>query len=208
MAGFAYAPCFQESMEEYKGVFSAHAPYMLSPFSTWGERYRAWGDENSPIEMESYFRDDIGHRWLNKGRAVSGMPWGGCIEILSMMNDTFAWPGPDFWNERILCIETSEDKPSPDQVAFVLRNFGIQGILSKIRGLLVARPKSYSAEEKEELNDAIVRVALQEFGCHDLNIVSNIDFGHTDPRHIIAFGIPMWIDPVAERLEYEEPLFS
>lgn len=139
---------------------------------------------------------------------AGGQLWGGCIEVLDMMNGTLAWPGKDFWNDKILFFETSEDKPTPSQIGFVLRNWGMQGILPKLKGLLVARPKSYTDDEKAELDNEIKRIVVDEFECEELNIVTNMDFGHTDPRHLLPLGIDMKIDPVEERMIFTEALFS
>jgi muramoyltetrapeptide carboxypeptidase LdcA involved in peptidoglycan recycling len=158
--------------------------------------------------VDALLASDTGHRWLQKGPIAEGRLWGGCIEILAMINGTLAWPGKDFWNDRILIIETSEDKPSPEQVGFILRNFGVQGILGKLRGLLVAKPKDYSTEEMVALDKEVLRIVVGEFKCKDLSIVSNIDFGHTDPRHILPLGILTCIDPVDESISFTEPLFS
>jgi len=125
-----------------------------------------------------------------------------------MMNGTFAWPNLAFFKGKILMLETSEDKPSPEQVGFILRNYGVQGILHNSSGLLIAKPKSYNDLEKKELENEILKIVIDEFSCTHLNIVSNIDFGHTDPRHIIPFGINMELDSVKERLFFTESLFQ
>jgi len=125
-----------------------------------------------------------------------------------MMTGTFAWPTLDDFKDRILIIETSEDKPSPAYVGYTLRNYGIQGILQTIQGLIVAKPKAYSLKEKAELDREILGIAVGEFGCRKLNIVTNVDFGHTEPRHILPMGIKLRIDPTEEKLEFAEALFS
>ena len=84
----------------------------------------------------------------------------------------------------------------------------MQGILPRLKGLLVARPKSYSSDEKCELDKEILKIAVGEFDCRDLNIVSNLEFGHTDPRHILPLGVDMKIDPVKEELMFTEQLFD
>lgn len=104
----------------------------------------------------------------------------------------------------MLFIETSEEKPKPDQVGYWLRNFGIQGILNQITGLIVGKPKNYTEDEKFELAEIVKRITLEEFGRKDLNIVMSLDIGHTDPRHILPLGIQISLDPDAEELKYLE----
>jgi len=208
MAGFAYIQCFNEAIEEYKRVLFSDLPYMINPFSSWADSYKSWGLLENQGKVSEIRNDDIGYRWIHKGSMTNGQLWGGCIEVLDMMNGTFAWPTSEFWNNRILMIETSEDKPTPTYVGYILRNFGIQGILPKLKGLLVAKPKSYSNDEKYELDQEIIKIVINEFECRDLNIITNIEFGHTDPRHILPLGVNMRIDPVKEELFFTESLFS
>lgn len=208
MAGFGYLPCFNEALEEYKDVLFTSKPYELKPFSKWADKYESWNDKNNAGKVDEIKTDDIGHHWINKGASVVGKLWGGCIEVLQMMNGTFAWPNSEFFKNRIFFIETSEDKPSPNQIIQILRNYGIQNILREINGLMIARPKAYSRDEKDELDEGVRRVVIEEFGRKDLNIISNIDFGHTDPRHILPYGIDLELNPEKERLLFTEALFS
>lgn len=43
---------------------------------------------------------------------------------------TEVWPERDEWKNKILLVETSEEKPSPDLITYYLRNLGTQGILN------------------------------------------------------------------------------
>ncbi len=208
MAGFGYLECFAEAVEEYKRVLFSGLPYRISPFASWADAYKNWGVLENAGKVAEIRNDDVGFRWLQKGPLAEGRLWGGCIEVLDMMNGTLAWPSAEFWNDRILMIETSEDKPTPAYVGYILRNFGIQGILPKLSGLLVAKPKSYSSEEKCELDREILKIVAGEFECRDLNIIANIEFGHTDPRHILPLGVNLKIDPVKEELAFTESLFA
>jgi muramoyltetrapeptide carboxypeptidase LdcA involved in peptidoglycan recycling len=208
MAGFSQLACFPDALAEYGRVLFSSGGYGLAPFGTWSNAYKDWNDPENVGKVDALLTADTGHRWIQKGLAAEGRLWGGCIEILAMINGTLAWPGKDFWNDRILFFETSEDKPTPEQVGYILRNFGVQGILQRLKGLLVAKPKDYSAEEKLALDKEVLRVVAGEFNCRDIAIVTNIDFGHTDPRHIMPLGIQTRIDPMQESIVFTEPLFS
>lgn len=208
MAGFSYLYNFPDAQTEYQSLLFENSSYTLNPFSTWADAYEPWGDRHNVGKVSRMNTHDHGHRWLHKGQSSRGQLWGGCIEVLVMMTGTFAWPAPDFWDGRILMLETSEDSPSPEEVGFILRNFGVQGIFYKIAGLLVAKPKGYTEKEKRELDDVILRIVAGEFGCRNLNIISNIEFGHTDPRHIMPLGAELRIDPGRERLGFTERIFA
>ncbi|PIB50119.1 hypothetical protein, partial [Pseudomonas sp. 2822-17] len=68
------------------------------------------------------------------------------------------WVDEDFWKNKVLFFETSEEKPSPMQVGYMLRNYGMQGVFSKVKGAIFGRAKDYSADEKIELNQLITEI--------------------------------------------------
>jgi len=208
MAGFSYLDNFPEALAEYKRFLFEDSRIVLEPFPTWADAYRDWGKPETIGKIDRIHTDGIGHHWINKGLPSLGRLWGGCFEVLEMMKATLAWPTPDFWENRILFLETSEEKPTPEQVGYGLRNYGIQGTLSKITGLIVGRPKSYTEDEKIKLEQEILKIVIGEFGRKDLTIVTNLDMGHTDPRHIFPYGIEMELDPGAETIQLVEEAFG
>jgi muramoyltetrapeptide carboxypeptidase LdcA involved in peptidoglycan recycling len=65
---------------------------------------------------------------------------GGCFEVLDWLRGTRFWPEPDAWQGAILFLETSEEAPPPSAVLYSLRCYAALGILSKLSGMLFARP--------------------------------------------------------------------
>ena len=51
-----------------------------------------------------------------------------------------------------------------------------------------------SVEEKQLLDEMIIDVVKNEFGNSDLTIVTNMDFGHTDPQIILPLGVNAKLD--------------
>ncbi len=45
-----------------------------------------------------------------------------------------------------------------------------------------------------QLDNVIVSVVAKEFNRPDLPIVSNMDFGHTDPQFILPLGVLAQVD--------------
>jgi muramoyltetrapeptide carboxypeptidase LdcA involved in peptidoglycan recycling len=90
-------------------------------------------------------------------------------------------------------------------VGYMLRNYGTQGIFGRLAGLLIGRARGYTAEQKAELEQIAVRIVRDEFGHPDLPIVTNLEFGHTDPQHILPLGVPIAIDCDRQTLELLEP---
>ena len=104
------------------------------------------------------------------------------------------WPSQDFWEGKILFLETSEEKPTPTYVERSLRNLGMQGVFEKISALLFGRVRDYSGSEKKKLESIIVSVVAKEFNQTELAIVAGLDFGHTAPQFILPFGITAEVD--------------
>jgi muramoyltetrapeptide carboxypeptidase LdcA involved in peptidoglycan recycling len=90
----------------------------------------------------------------------------------------------------------------------MLRNYGVQGIFDKIAALLIGRPRDYSDKEKKELDENIIKIVKTEFKNNDLPIITNMDFGHTDPQWILPLGIKAEIDCHKKEFKLIEKIFE
>jgi muramoyltetrapeptide carboxypeptidase LdcA involved in peptidoglycan recycling len=151
------------------------------------------------------FQPADGWRWIQGEGVRRGTLFGGCIEVLEFLKATQWWPETDFWNDRILFLETSEEKPEVKNVEYMLRNYGSMGALERLAGLIIGRARAYTSTEKESLYAMLPRVVGFEFGRTDLPILANVDFGHTDPQFIIPLGIRAELDCDARRFGLLEP---
>jgi muramoyltetrapeptide carboxypeptidase LdcA involved in peptidoglycan recycling len=134
-------------------------------------------------------------RFLQGSGTRRGFLIGGCFEVLDWLRGTSFWPQSGDWENAILFLETSEDAPSPDAVMYGLRTYAALGVLHKLSGILFARPGGQIPPEKfKEYDEAILRVVSGEEGLGDLPVVTNMDFGHTDPMFVIPYGIEAEID--------------
>ena len=70
----------------------------------------------------------------------------------------------------------------------------MQGIFNKLSAILFGRARDYSAKEKQCLDKTIVDVVNGEFGCKNIPIVTNMDFGHTDPQFVLPLGVRACVD--------------
>ncbi len=168
-------------------LFHPNLTYEYRPYEAYSEGYPYWSKmENLGRVNEP--KKNPGWNWLQGESRVEGELFGGNIEILEWTRGTKYWPEPDFWDGKILFLETSEEKPPPVYVKRWLRNCGIQGLLDRICGILIGRARDYSDEEKKKLDSGILSVVKDEFKRPDLSVVTNLDFGHTDPQFIIPLG--------------------
>lgn len=158
-------------------------------------------------QCTEFSNNEEGWDFLQEDKITEGRLWGGCIEVLEFLKSTEYWPEEDFWDDKILFFETSEDKPLPNRVGCMLRNYGIQGIFNKVKGVMFGRPKDYSDNEKEELNKVVLNIIRKEFKSREIPIVMNVDFGHTDPKIILPLGCMTRIDPVKKKITLLENPF-
>jgi muramoyltetrapeptide carboxypeptidase LdcA involved in peptidoglycan recycling len=114
------------------------------------------------------------------------------MEVLEMLKGTEVWPNEEMWNDSIIFFETSEDKPEPKYFEYWLRNYGSQGILNKVNGIIFGKP--YDNMYYEEYKKAIIKVLRDELKLYDLPILYNMNFGHTAPMITIPYGAMAEID--------------
>ena len=208
MAGFAQIDAFGTWREHIKDMlFTNRDSYRYEPFGAYSEGYPDWSDP-SMLGRVSPKRPSTGWNWLRGEATHSGALFGGCIETLEVLKGTRHWPKSEFWNDKIFFLETSEEKPSITQIRRSLRNYGVQGVFERISALLFGRARDYTEFEKQELDDAIVDIVAGEFGCTALPIVTNMDFGHTDPQYILPLGIRAELNCTAQTFRLIEAALS
>ena len=205
MAGFAQSASFPAFDEHVRSLlFEPVATYDYRPSPQWVDSYADWNTSDDPTAVGELLPHE-GWRWLNGDRAVTGQLVGGCIEVLEFLKGSRYWPTEGWWNHRILFLETSEDVPSIDQVRYWLFNYGVQGVFDRLSGLIVGRPRGYSADRVRELDEMIHTVVVGEFGASDLVIVTGMDVGHTDPQWILPLGVTAELDPIELTFRLLEP---
>ena len=139
---------------------------------------------------------NTGFELLRGNPIFSGKILGGCIETIydmfdnSRFNDTVEicskynlFPTLEEWKNKILLIESSQEKSKPDlyrKMILTLKDYGLFDVLA---GVLVGKPQNeiYYEEYKS--------ILLEEITNKHLPIVYNINVGHSTPRCIIPFGV-------------------
>ncbi|HGP9167122.1 TPA: S66 peptidase family protein [Streptococcus pneumoniae] len=88
---------------------------------------------------------------------------------------------------KILLLETSEEKPKPEDFKKMLLTLKDTGIFAVINGLLVGKPmdETFHDDYKEALLDII---------DSNIPIVYNLNVGHATPRAIVPFGVHAHVD--------------
>jgi muramoyltetrapeptide carboxypeptidase LdcA involved in peptidoglycan recycling len=117
-----------------KALFDRSVIGAIEPSPVWASDL-SWDEMNKDTRRKTH--ENTGYEVLQGRGTAKGRLLGGCIEVLEMLKGTAVWPPAQAWDGAILFLETSEDKPSPVYVEYWLRNYGAQGILSRVNGLIV-----------------------------------------------------------------------
>lgn len=174
----------------------------------WTVEHLDWGDPH--LQRPRQLQPNTGWRWLQGQGVQQGRLIGGCIEVLDWLRGTQLWPTAEEWRDAVLFLETSEEAPSPEAVLYMLRCLGALGVLQSSRGLLFGRPggTALNDEERRAYDDVLLRATRNELGLHDLPIISNLDFGHTDPIMVLPYGLQTEIDCEQQRIRILESAVS
>ncbi len=176
-------------------VFSAEQIGQIHPNSAgWTDERLDWGNAELQTQPRR-LRPTTGWRWLQGEGKVTGPLIGGCIEVLDWLRGSSVWPDHSTWQDAVLFIETSEDKPTPAYLAGVLRTLASLGVLERLGAILFGRPfGSMAASESEAYDRALCQVVTEEYGLAHTPIITNMDFGHTDPMMVWPYGLSAQVD--------------
>jgi len=186
-----------------KMLFSNELIGEVKPSDGYTNEFLPWlNPENQKIKRKMELQ--TGWKYIQGEKPVSGRLIGGCGEVLAMFNGSKIWPKAEAWKDAILFLENSEDAISTDQFLYNMRNFGAQGILQNLAGIIFAKPCNIPLENWTQYDDVLKKVTA-EFGRSDIPIVTHMDFGHVDPIFTVPFGAMATIDPVNKRFSIDEP---
>lgn len=149
--------------------------------------------------MEKYTND--GFELLSGKPVFKGKTLGGCLESIyyvfdnTRFNDTVSvcskynlFPKLEDWKNKILLLETSEEKPAPELFRKMINAIKKYGIFDVLSGVLVGKPQN------ETYYDEYRKILLEEISNKDLSVVYNLNIGHATPRCIIPFGVDAEVD--------------
>lgn len=171
----------------------------IRPSDVWYEERVDFSKKAVGIDMKKH--KNTGFELLAGKPSFKGKILGGCLESIYDMfdNSRFAdtvslcskyqlFPKLEDWQDKILLLETSEEKPKPELFKKMIRTLKEYGLFDVISGVLVGKPQNstYYLEYK--------KILLEEISNKDLPIVYNLNIGHATPRCIIPFGIDAEVD--------------
>ncbi|MDQ3656730.1 MAG: LD-carboxypeptidase [Chloroflexota bacterium] len=193
-AEFPEMPAFSRE-NAIRAIRTAEPMGELAPSGWWTEEFLDWSTGEDALRPRRQ-EPSTGWRWLRAGSAQAPLI-GGCLKSMQHLRGTPYWPD---LTGAILFLETSEEKPSPEDIDGILMDYENMGVFEQIAGLIVARPYGYSDAEKVRLHDIIVE-RTATFG---FPVLADTDTGHTTPLQTLPIGCTALLDSVANRFAITE----
>ncbi|MDP3982822.1 MAG: LD-carboxypeptidase [bacterium] len=202
----------QGKMNEYTIKYLKHALFdegeiELEASTEYNDIGLDWSNPEN-LNKSRLYEPNAGWLWNGKQNA-EGISWGGCVESIDeLLRHSVDIPTLSDFENIILLTETSEEIPSADYVRRVYRALGERGILKRVKGLLVGRPKAWefdkqnSTEQKEthrkQQRDMVLEI-VRKYNSN-IPIIQNLDFGHSDPQISMPYGSKIRIDTQNQKI--------
>lgn len=181
----------------------------IYPSDVWYNEREDFSEKAIGISMEEHHNH--GFELIRGNAKFEGKILGGCLESIfdifdnSRYEDTVylcqkynLFPSLDEWKNKILLLETSEERPKPELFRKMILKLEEYGIFDVISGLIIGKPQN------EEYYEEYKQILLDETKNKDLSIVYNINVGHSTPRCIIPFGVNAKVDIERQIIEFKE----
>lgn len=177
----------------------------ITPSDVWYEGRTNYDEDQVGVELTA--KPNQGYELLQGTSVFSGKILGGCVDTIFDIFDGERYadspelcsryglfPSKKEWEGKILLLETSEEKMTPDKLKRAILKLKDTGIFDVVNGVLVGKPMD------EAYYDEYKKVLLETIDNPALPIVYNINIGHALPRCIIPFGIEATVDVEKQKI--------
>jgi muramoyltetrapeptide carboxypeptidase LdcA involved in peptidoglycan recycling len=181
----------------------------ITPSDVWYRERECFSPEQVGKQLPAL--PNRGFELLQGSPVFSGKILGGCIDSLYDFFDGgryadmpvlcrryHLFPDAEDWKGRILLLESSEEKPTPEKYKDALEHLKETGVFGAVNGVLAGKPmdETYADEYKQLLIEVIDRP--------ELPIVFNLNIGHAMPRCIMPFGVNAVVDAEKQIIRFAE----
>lgn len=181
----------------------------IYPSDVWYTEREDFSEKAIGISMKEHHNS--GFELLRGNAKFEGQILGGCLDSIFNIFDTPRYedtvslcqkynlfPSLNEWENKILLLETSEERPKPELFRKMILKLQEYGIFDVISGLIIGKPQN------EEYYNEYKQIILDEIRNKNLSIVYNINIGHSTPRCIIPFGVDAKVDVEKQIIEFKE----
>ena len=186
--------------EYFDYYFKTPSSFEITSSPVWYKDRASYGVEELGKPREEV-KESHGFETLNGSGKRCGKLYGGCIESIyeayvggryedeaEVYKKYNILPSDDEWKEKILFLETSDEKSTPENFEKMLLEFKKRNILSLVQGVIFGKPidEVYYEEYKEVIKKVF----------EDLNtpVLYNVNFGHSVPRCILPYDADTVVD--------------
>ena len=156
-----------------------------------------------------------GYEVLQGSGSFSGPLLGGCLESfydllagerypdeVDISQKYHLFPSVEQWEGKILFLETSEEKPSPEELEKELMTLKQTGIFSVINGILVGKPQD------EVYYEEYKKIYKKVVSDDTMPILYNVNFGHAYPHCALPYGIHTTVNLTEKTISFNESYFQ
>lgn len=140
----------------------------------WTSELLKWEDASTHYTSRKLNKEEHGLIFSDSALILEEKILGGCLESLFYNIDYDFFPSPQEWENKIVFLETSEQKPSPLEFSKMLEK--LWPFISLSKAIVFGKPKDETYFF--EYLDIIKKLKIP--------YVYNLNFGHTDP--VLIFG--------------------
>ena len=181
----------------------------VRPSDLWYEERKSFTPDQVGQPLNAH--PNHGFELLQGAPVFSGKILGGCIDSLYdffdgeryadmpvLCRQYHLFPTAEEWRGRILLLESSEEKPSPEKYRKALEYLKATGVFETVSGVLAGKPmdEAYAQEYRQLLVEVIDKP--------DLPIVFNLNIGHAMPRCILPFGVEAVVDAEKQVIRFNQ----
>lgn len=224
--GTFYGPNFINDLAELGNDLLSYTKATVQSYLEGHEQHeihssKYWYEERTDFSQAVVGTDRIQHLEKN-GYVVlqgvgtfSGPLLGGCLESLhdllagerypdevEISQKYHLFPSLKQWEGKILFLETSEEKPSPEKLEKELMTLKQTGIFSVINGIVVGKPQD------EVYYEEYKKIYKQVVSDDTLPILYNVNFGHAYPHCALPYGIHTTVDLTEKTISFNESYFQ
>jgi muramoyltetrapeptide carboxypeptidase LdcA involved in peptidoglycan recycling len=161
----------------------------------WTKEHLDWANPQHQ-NIRRVLQPPLAWRFLGSSEKSTGHLIGGCMDVMMRIKGTPLWANLNVWEGAILFQETSETGMPPNLLGSFLRSLGAQGILQKLKGILFSKPGGPHVLEEDFCRyETILIKVLKEFKDLSFPVVTQMDFGHSDPMWPLPYGASTEINP-------------
>jgi muramoyltetrapeptide carboxypeptidase LdcA involved in peptidoglycan recycling len=205
----------QVQMDEFTVKYLKHALFdsgkmELTASSEFNDIGLNWNDP-ATLSQRRRYQPNEGWYW-DGNNSATGITWGGCLESIDeMLRHGKPIPTLEEFENIVMFTETSEEVPNAYYVWRVFRGLGERGILKRVRGLIVGRPKAWEFDKQNSDAEKVIHkqeqrnMILKTFREYNKTapVIQNFDIGHTSPQIQLPTGKIITIESSTKKIYSE-----